>query len=201
MNEHFQSEPGVIAFYSAKDIPGLNSFTPAESILYSANEEILCSGAIQYYNQPLGIIVADSRHLADKAAKMVHVTYKNVKKPVIDVKEAKKDPDRITQYASSDATNKGTDIKKTFKGENTIYSQYHFSLETLVCVTRPNEDGVEVHSATQWMDGTQIMISRALNLDSNRLVFVQSQQLRKPKTSLSLNRQRNVANLAVKSFI
>lgn len=86
---------------------------------------------------------------------------------MIDVKEAKIDPDRLTQYSSIEATNRGTDIKKTFKGENTIYSQYHFSMETLVCVTRPNEDGVEVHSATQWMDGTQIMISRALKLDSN----------------------------------
>ncbi|XP_028167400.1 xanthine dehydrogenase-like [Ostrinia furnacalis] len=163
------SEPGVIAFYSAKDIPGLNSFTPADSVLYSSNEEVLCSGAIQYYNQPIGIIVADSRHLADRAAKMVHATYKNVKKSILDVKEAKKDPDRLTQFASNEATNTGTDIAKTFKGENTIYSQYHFTMETLVCVTRPVEDGVEVHSATQWMDGTQIMISRALNLDSNSI--------------------------------
>ncbi|CAH0677124.1 unnamed protein product [Chilo suppressalis] len=163
------SLPGVIAFYTAKDIPGLNSFTPNDSVLYSANEEVLCNGVVRYYNQPLGIIVAETRHLADRAAKMVRVTYKNVKRPIIDINEAKNDPLRLMQYASTQATEKGNDVAHVIRGANSIYQQYHFMMETLVCVTRPSEQGLEVFSATQWMDGTQMMISRALKMDSNSI--------------------------------
>ncbi|KAL4715707.1 hypothetical protein ACJJTC_006286 [Scirpophaga incertulas] len=165
--------PGVIAFYTAKDIPGLNSFTPADALLYSVNEEVLCSGAVKYYNQPLGIVVAESRYLADRAAKLIRVSYKNVSRPVIDIKEAIRDKSRVKQYIAIDATDKGNNVESVIKGMDTIYHQYHFSMETLVCVVTPSEQGLEVHSATQWMDGTQIMIARALNMDLNSIdVFV-----------------------------
>lgn len=41
-------------------------------------------------------------------------------------------------------------------------------METLVTVTKPTEEGMEVHSSTQWMDGVQMMIGRALKMDRNR---------------------------------
>ncbi|CAG9788136.1 unnamed protein product [Diatraea saccharalis] len=62
--------PGVIAFYSAKDIPGDNSFTPTNVPLILANEEILCSRVVKYYGEPCGIIVADREKTANKAAKV-----------------------------------------------------------------------------------------------------------------------------------
>nr|XP_034833028.1 xanthine dehydrogenase-like [Maniola hyperantus] len=67
--EALQQE-GVIAFYIAKDIPGLNSFTSPDLTEFTVNEEILCSKEVQYYNQPIGIIVADTFHLADRATLM-----------------------------------------------------------------------------------------------------------------------------------
>ncbi|XP_013191578.1 uncharacterized protein LOC106135750 isoform X1 [Amyelois transitella] len=163
------SKPGVLAFYTVKDIPGLNSFTPAEALLYSNNEEILCDGTVKYYNQPIGIIVAESRDLADRAAKLVKVNYSGTKKPVINLKEAKNDQKRLKSFKSEIATDKGSDVKKVVSGANHILYQYHMCMETLVCVTRPTEQGLEVHSAAQWLDGTQLMISRALKMDENRI--------------------------------
>lgn len=165
---HFQKERGVLAFYSVKDIPGLNSFTPPESALFSNNEEMLCDGQVKYYNQPLGIVVAETRPIAERATKLVEVKYSNIKDPVIDIKEAKKDKNRLKSYASTPATDRGSDVKHIIKGSNYIYEQYHMCMETLACVTRPTEEGLEVHSTTQWLDGTQLMISRALNMDVNR---------------------------------
>lgn len=168
----FQAYPGVTAFYTAKDIPGLNSFTPNDYLFYSANEEVLCSGVVEYYNQPLAIVVACTRYIAERAAKLVHVTYKNESTPVVDINDAIKDSNRLGQYASIDATNTGTDVDKTISGHQTIYGQYHFTMETIVCSTAPSEDGLEVHIASQWIDGVQLMISRALNMDANRFVYI-----------------------------
>lgn len=116
-------------------------------------------------------MVAEDQHIADRAAKLFKVKYGNVKKPVLDVKEAKKDSARNTLFFSADATNRGTDIHKVITGNTTFYGQYHFTMETLVTVAKPTEEGLEVHSATQWLDGSQVMISRALGIDQNRYLY------------------------------
>lgn len=161
----------MLAFYTADDIPGENSFTPGGTPFFTSNEEVLSNGKVVYFNQPIGIIVAETQHIADKAAKMVTAKYRNVHKPVIDVKEAKNDKSRLTLYTSKAPTEKGTDVVKTIKGQNTIYGQVHFMMENLSCVTLPTEEGLEVHVTSQWMDGVQVMMSKALNIEANRYVI------------------------------
>ncbi|CAG4933306.1 unnamed protein product [Parnassius apollo] len=162
-------EPGVIAFYTVKDIPGVNSFTPLGGLLSPNNEELLCDGKVKYYNQPIAIVVAKTRQIADRAAKLVTVKYANVAKPLLDIKIAKTIANRNTVFSNVAETDRGNDVIKVISGSNTIYGQYHFCMETLVCVTRPTEEGLEIHSATQWMDGVQVSTSRALNLPENRI--------------------------------
>ncbi|KAJ2948180.1 hypothetical protein O0L34_g9988 [Tuta absoluta] len=164
--------PGVIAFYTATDIPGVNSFTPGgfkAYPVYQADEEVLCSGQVKYFNQPLGIIVAETKNVAEMAAKLVAVKYSNVKKPVLDIKDASQITDRNTLFYSADATQKGNDITKTFKDDYSIYGQYHFTMETLACVTKPTEDGLAVFPASQWLDFIHVMTSRALNIPQNKI--------------------------------
>ncbi|XP_026741596.1 xanthine dehydrogenase-like [Trichoplusia ni] len=163
------STPGVLAFYTAKDIPGLNSYTPNDISLYSANEEILCDGNVRYYNQPIGIVVAETHQIASRATQLVQVKYNSGAKPVIDIKEAVKDSSRSSLVTSFEATNPGTDVYKTISGSNTLYGQYHFPMETLACIAKPTEEGLEVHSTTQYLDGVQTMIARALNMDASRI--------------------------------
>ncbi|KAI5634816.1 molybdopterin-binding domain of aldehyde dehydrogenase domain-containing protein [Phthorimaea operculella] len=166
------AHPGVIAFYTSTDIPGKNSYIPGgiESfVLYPADEEILCSGQVKCFNQPLGIIVADTKSIAETAAKLVTVKYNNVKKPILDIKDASKIPDRNTLYFSADATAKGDSVSKVIKGGYAVYGQYHFSMETLVCVTKPTEDGMAIYSATQWIDFLHQMTSRALKIPQNKI--------------------------------
>ncbi|XP_041981596.1 xanthine dehydrogenase/oxidase-like [Aricia agestis] len=164
--------PGVIAFYSAADIPGINSFIPVNPkyiVLVQRDEELLCDGNVKYFNQPLGIIVAETEKLAEIASKLVHVTYTDVKKPVLDIKIAKRDPARNTLTLNIPATRVGPNVNRIITGERTIYSQYHFCMETLACVSHPTEEGIKVYATTQWIDGIQGMTSRALKMDTGRI--------------------------------
>lgn len=141
-------------------------------MLYTSNEEIFCSGAVKYYNQPIGIVAAETQQIAEIAAKLVTATYKNVKTPVVDIKEAITDTNRVVLYSTTSSTDKGTDTQKVITGSNVVYGQYHFPMETIVCVVKPTEEGLEVHTATQWINGVQLMISRALLLDESKYVFI-----------------------------
>lgn len=64
---------GVIAYFDKDDIPGENTFMPKS--IYPEDEELFCSGVVQYYSQPIGIVVCESQELAEKAAELVEVVY------------------------------------------------------------------------------------------------------------------------------
>nr|XP_034832955.1 xanthine dehydrogenase-like [Maniola hyperantus] len=167
------SVPGVVAFYSAADIPGVNSYIPAPNNFNTVDEELFCNGEVKYYDQPLGVIVAESQAIAAKAATLVHVEYINIRKPVIDLQKAKNDPTRVKVFSSIEATSRGTDVTKVIKGSNTVYGQYHFPMETMAAVVHPTEEGLKIYATTQWTDLTQQATSRVLKLDQSRVdVFV-----------------------------
>ncbi|XP_069360142.1 uncharacterized protein [Maniola hyperantus] len=163
------SEPGVVAFYSAADIPGVNSFIPAPNKFNLRNEELFCNGTVKYYDQPIGVIVAECESIARKAAELVHVEYANVRKPIIDIKINKNDPTKYSEFVRYQATDRGTDITKVINADDTIYSQYAFTMETLACVAYPTEEGIKLVSSTQWMDLVQQAAARVLNVDENRI--------------------------------
>lgn len=68
---------------------------------------------------------------------------------------------------SKKASKLGSNLQHKIKGSFEMGSQFHFSLEPQSCVCVPVEDGLDVYSATQWMDATQIAIAEALNLPNN----------------------------------
>lgn len=68
--------PGVVAFYSAKNIPGLNNFMPLRLPMHNLKiEEVFCSDKLLYHGQPIGIILAETFDLAYKARNFVKVEY------------------------------------------------------------------------------------------------------------------------------
>lgn len=72
-------------------------------------EELLCSGVVQYYFQPLGIIVAETQEIAETAASMVNVRYTPGKKPLLTIREilTAGATERIHEEASMKASGKG----------------------------------------------------------------------------------------------
>ncbi|XP_066997187.2 xanthine dehydrogenase [Anabrus simplex] len=164
---------GVVAFFGAQDIPGLNSFTSPMLIGLDEPEEIFCSGEVRYAGQPLGIIVAETQLVAQKAAKLVTVEYENVKKPVLTIRDALNsgDASRMLEKGKiepSDPSAKALS-KHTIKGSFEIGGQYHYTMETQTCLCVPLEDGMDVYPSCQWMDLTQIAISQALAVSENSI--------------------------------
>lgn len=67
---------GVVAVYSAKDIPGKNNFMPECFDEFNQYvEEIFCSGKLLYHGQPVGVLIAETFDLAYQARNLVKVEY------------------------------------------------------------------------------------------------------------------------------
>lgn len=47
--------------------------------------------------------------------------------------------------------------------------QYHFTMETQSCLCIPSDEGLDVYSATQWLDHVQTAISESLNMPQNKI--------------------------------
>ncbi|CAO1303177.1 unnamed protein product [Diamesa tonsa] len=168
--------PGVVAFYSAKDIPGKNTFTPAKLALIFEPEEIFCSSEVKFNGQPVGIILADTNELANYAAGLVEVKYEsqdtNGKLIIPSLKDVfALDPKRIVPlpHFSQKAEVEGVTGQHNVKGRFEIGLQYHYTMEPQTCVCVPIEDGMEVYSSTQWMDITQIAIADSLKVPNNTI--------------------------------
>lgn len=77
----------------------------------SIKEELFCSGKVQYYDQPVGIVVANNHQVALEAAKKVSIYYSPpLDKPLLTVPEVLNAADakeRIEPKTTVKATKKG----------------------------------------------------------------------------------------------
>ncbi|XP_011498418.1 PREDICTED: xanthine dehydrogenase/oxidase-like [Ceratosolen solmsi marchali] len=167
---------GVIAFYSAKDVPGVNAFiNSANKFDFLSDDEVLFADKeIAFAGQIFGMIVATSQKRAEEAASKVKIIYpKGPKpKPLITVHDviASNDKTRISKQGDIPATQPaGKDIAYNIKGSYETGPQYHFSMETQICVCIPVEDGMDVFPATHWMDLTQASVANVLNVPINSI--------------------------------
>ncbi|XP_011334533.1 indole-3-acetaldehyde oxidase isoform X2 [Ooceraea biroi] len=165
---------GVVAFFSAKDIPGKNLMTAAASQeVMMMDDEVLFAEDILYAGQPVGVIAAETHNLANEAAKLVDIKYSESmkRKPVLTIEDAlaTKDESRILQTMHVEAKKKGNNTKHVIKGVFRCGSQYHYTMETQSCVCIPTEDGIDVYPSTQWIDLTQVSIANVLNIKNNSI--------------------------------
>ncbi|XP_014254822.1 xanthine dehydrogenase-like [Cimex lectularius] len=157
--------PGVIAFFSAKDIPGKNTFVqPAPNVL--EDERIFVDGRADYAGQAVGVIIANTHTTAINATKKVKITYTDQKPIIMDMRQIINHnmKDRIKEYAKLTPTTQKSDIKYKIKGHWDLKTQYHYTMETQTCVVVPTEDHLEVYPSSQWPAAAQEAISIALNI-------------------------------------
>ncbi|ODN05815.1 Aldehyde oxidase 4 [Orchesella cincta] len=164
--------PGVERFVTAKDIPGINDVMKFHFFPNTTPEPVFADDKVSNHGQALGLILATSKDVAVKAAKLVNVTYENVTKPVVNIDDAvakaKEDGSLQKQTMGTFSLPPPEDVKvaNTLKGTLKFGSQYHFFMETISVVCHPREDGIDIYC----LDGNgSNAVALVLNIPTNSI--------------------------------
>ncbi|KAG1648953.1 Xanthine dehydrogenase [Nymphon striatum] len=130
--------------------------------------QLLASTRVKYNGQPIAIVLAETEYIAEKAVKLVKVTYSDIKTPIIDIKDAidKKSFVKLPLNPPIIAGN------VEGKGEIGTGAQYHFHMETQTTYCVPTDIGLDVHSSTQIMNYCQGTIADILGIKSNEINMI-----------------------------
>ncbi|XP_076238841.1 xanthine dehydrogenase rosy isoform X2 [Calliopsis andreniformis] len=161
---------GVVAFYSAKDVP-------AENLRYGPifhDDELFASEKVCSHGQVIGAIVAVNQSISQKAARMVQVEYENLEPVILSMEDAisqrsffNETPKYIKKGHPAETFSKSPHI---LEGEIRIGGQEHFYLETQAALAIPREDELEMFCSTQHPSEVQKLVAHLLNIDANRVV-------------------------------
>ncbi|MGA1207834.1 MAG: xanthine dehydrogenase molybdopterin binding subunit [Litorivicinaceae bacterium] len=156
-----RASPGVIAILTAADIPGENN---AGSVVH--DEPVFPNDTTGYAQQPIALVLAQSRLAARRAAAKVRIDYTAEPGPVHmdaviaandrlhdDLMLVQGDPDRAL-----------TEAPLTVQGQLEIGGQDHVYLEGQIALALPSHDGLHVVSSTQHPTEVQDLIAHMLAL-------------------------------------
>lgn len=156
---------GVVAVYTAKDIPGENNCGP---IVH--DDPFLAVGKVEFIGQVVAVVVAREMLYAREAAQKAKVLVKELK-PIITIEEAMAaqsfimPPKGITRGNAAEAIAKAP---RKVKGSTDTGQQEQFYMEGQITYAVPREDGqLTLYSSTQHPDGNQREAAAALNLSTN----------------------------------
>ncbi|MEI6642101.1 MAG: xanthine dehydrogenase molybdopterin binding subunit [Novosphingobium sp.] len=156
--------PGVVAVYTATDIPGENNVGPI-----AHDDRVLADGDVISHGQPVFLVAAETRLAARKAARLGKVTYAPLE-PAITVEQARAAGSRIEadqRMARGDADGALAAAEHRLSGSLWIGAQDHFYLEGQIAHARPGEDGqIHVVSSSQHPSEVQHLVAHLLGRPS-----------------------------------
>ncbi|KAF7324796.1 Xanthine dehydrogenase/oxidase [Mycena kentingensis (nom. inval.)] len=138
--------------------------------LFFAVDEVFAHGV------PIGMIVASTKIIAQKAARAVRVEYEDLPR-IMTIEEALEQNSFHPQY--SRFIRRGKPVEESFatcdhvlEGETRMGGQEHFYLETMAALVVPKlESGeMDVYSSTQGLDHAQKWIASVTGVPRNRIV-------------------------------
>ena len=163
--EAILKQHGVVAVYTAKDIPGENNCGP---IVH--DDPFLAVGRVEFLGQAVAVVVAREMLYAREAAHKAKVLVKELP-PILTIDEAMAaqsfvmPPKGITRGNASEAIAKAP---RKVKGSTETGQQEQFYMEGQITYAVPREDGqLTLYSSTQHPDGNQREAAAALNLSTN----------------------------------
>ncbi|BBC73831.1 xanthine dehydrogenase molybdopterin binding subunit [Altererythrobacter sp. B11] len=159
-----EAAEGVVAVYTAADIPGENNVSPVQhDDLLLAEEEVVWLG------QPIFLVAATSQRAARKAARLGKIDYQTLPGH-FDITAARAAESRIedTQLmAQGDASRALDAAPRRLTGVLTMGGQDHFYLEGQAAFALPGEDGqVHIVSSTQHPSEVQHLVAEMLGRSS-----------------------------------
>ena len=163
--EAILKQHGVVAVYTAKDIPGENNCGP---IVH--DDPFLAVGKVEFLGQAVAVVVAREMLYAREAAHKAKVLVKELP-PILTIDEAMAEqsfvmpPKGITRGNATQAIAKAP---RKVKGSTETGQQEQFYMEGQITYAVPREDGqLTLYSSTQHPDGNQREAAAALNLSTN----------------------------------
>lgn len=159
-----RAAPGVVAVYTAADIPHANDVSPV-----AGDDRLLADGDVVWLGQPVFLVVATSRRAARQAARLGRITYEP-QAPILTVEQARAAQSLIEptqRMARGDAAAALAKAPHRLSGQLAMGGQDHFYLEGQIATARPLEDGqVHVLSSTQHPSEVQHLVAHMLGLSS-----------------------------------
>ena len=140
-------QPGVVAVFSARDVPGENQIG---GII--PDEPLFADGEVHFCGQPIAFVVAHDEHTARKALKHIRVEIAEME-VITDPREACRRgmlliPPRTFRSGNIDAA--WLQCAHIFEGTTESGGQEHLYIETQGAYACPTENnGIKIHSSTQ----------------------------------------------------
>jgi len=159
------AEHGVVAVFTAADIPGENNCGP---IVH--DDPFLADGKVEFLGQPVAVVVARNMLYAREAAKKAVVKVKELP-AILTIDEAMAAQSFVMPAKGIKRGNAAEAIQKAphkIKGQTSCGQQEQFYLEGQITYAVPREGGqLTLYVSTQHPDGNQREAAAALNLNTS----------------------------------
>jgi xanthine dehydrogenase large subunit len=163
-----RATPGVIAVFTAEDIPGVNDCGPIKH-----DDPVLAEGIVQYVGQPMFIVVATSHDIARLAARRAQVEFEELP-AILTAQEARKAESYVLppmNLARGDAAGKMARARHRERGEMLLGGQEQFYLEGQIAYAVPkDDDGMHVWCSTQHPTEMQHHVAHLLGVASHNVL-------------------------------
>ncbi|WP_246796909.1 xanthine dehydrogenase molybdopterin binding subunit [Burkholderia perseverans] len=163
-----RATPGVVAVFTAEDIPGVNDCGP---VIH--DDPVLADGVVQFVGQPVFIVVATSHDAARLAARRAKIDYADL--PAILTAQAARAAESYVlapmKLARGDAAGRAAAAPRRDTGELTLGGQEQFYLEGQVAYAVPkDDDGMHVYCSTQHPSEMQHLVAHLLGVASHNVL-------------------------------
>jgi xanthine dehydrogenase large subunit len=167
-----RSLAGVVGVLTAADIPGARDISPS----HKDDEPVFASDRVAFHGQPLFVVVAETRDIARRAARLAKVAYRELP-PILDVAAARAAGEALVTpgltLARGDVEVALAQATRRLSGSMAIGGQEHFYLESHIALAIPGEDrDMTVHSSAQHPDEVQRMVARVLGVPAHAVNVV-----------------------------
>ena len=158
-----RAAPGVVAVFTAADIPGDNNVAPV-----AKDDELLADDEVIFHGQPIFLVAATSAKAARMAARLGTITY-NVLPHIVTIAEARAAGSLIEAEQVMRRGDMAVLASATHRisGAIEIGGQDHFYLEGQISIATPMEQGgMHILCSTQHPSEVQHLVAHLLHVNS-----------------------------------